>query len=313
MPLLPHHPRNPRSHPGWLRVGAALGGAVLFGFGAEPPTTVPEGTIAWWRFDEIRAAADGPWLVEEGPGQFHVPLPSQARLVPGRRGRALRVGAPAGENMAKRPESASTPAQATGAKPPMPRNPTDSSLNLGGGAWTVEAWLQLDERATEEGVLLEIGTGPRGHDDLVTRLSLLPRENAVVVSGLAPVEDDGTGAVARRVEFPDPGGPPSGTALLINVTLVADFPLPRARWFHTAVVRSLAGEMRLFVDGVPCAVARTGFRPLPRGNQAYLMLGSNALGGRPFPGLIDELRVSDHAVYSTRFAPARDADADAPP
>ena len=56
------------------------------------------------------------------------------------------------------------------------KNPTTSALNLGDFDWTVEFWhcpgdAPGDAPADAEAVVFEIGTGPRGENDLVTRLA----------------------------------------------------------------------------------------------------------------------------------------------
>lgn len=276
-----------------LTAGAALALAAL----ALAATDDTDIVLAWWRFDEPAGAV----LRDSGPGGFDCARPAGGIRVAGRRGGALRVVSRA-------------PSLDTGMSPaPPPRNPTDAALNLGGGDWTVEGWWWLDPGATDEGVWFEIGTGPREERDLVTQLGVAPRENAVVLNGLAP--DPGTPAapLARQVEFPDPGGPPGGTARLLTVQLTAPAPLPRARWFHVAVVHRENGELRLFVDGEPAAVATAGLRALPRGDGGYLALGCDGRGTRAFPGAVDDLRVSGQARYTTRFDPAARFPADDAP
>lgn len=180
-------------------------------------------------------------------------------------------------------------------------NPTDSRLNLGAHDWTIECWLHLDPTASDEGVIFEIGTGPRGANDFVTRFSVLPRENAFVFSCLVSAP---TG-LAPRVEFANPEGPPSGVAWRHVATLAwGDLKAPRAGWFHVALVHDrLKRELRLFIEGRPLAVAALAFRPLPRGEQAYVEIGRAGDGRHVLAGAIDELRVSDHAVYDRMFTP----------
>lgn len=290
MPTLPPLPR-PAGFPARpLRRVLAVGGAcALAALAADDGADEP---LAFWRFDEPARLPAGALLRDSGPRGFDCPLPAAGALVAGRRGRALRVAA-----RRERPDT-NVPA------PPPLRNPTDSALNLGGGDWTIEGWLWLDAGAEEEGVWFEIGTGPREERELVTQLCLAPRENAVVWSSLAPETGAPAVPLARRIEFPDPGGPPGGSARLQTTLLTASAPLPRARWFHAAVVHRETGELRLFVDGVPAAVARAEVRALPRGDAGYLSLGCDGRGARAFPGAIDDLRVTGRARYATRFDPA---------
>lgn len=255
-----------------------------------------EAILAWWRFDEPAGAV---WR-DSGPGGFDCPRPEGGVRVAGRRGGALRVS-----SRHSRPD--------TRYAPPPVRNPTDSALNLGAGDWTVEGWWRLDSGAKDEGVWFEVGTGPREERELVTQLGVDPHENAVVLHALAPDSDTPAAPLARRVEFPDPGGPPGGSARLLTVQLTAPAPLPRARWFHVAVVHRENGELRLFVDGEPAAVATAGLRALPRGDGGYLALGCDGRGARVFPGALDDLRVSARARYTTRFDPASQYPADDSP
>ncbi len=270
---------------------ALLGAGALAAVAAvaPDPDRPADEPLAFWRFDEPAGAL----LRDHGPHGFDCPRPAGATLVPGRHGRALRPARSLDKTDTVEP-----------APLPVARNPTDSALNLGGGDWTVEGWLWLDADAAEEGVWFEVGTGPREARELVTQLCVAPRENALVFNGLAPETDAPAAPLARRVEFPDPGGPPGGSARLLTTLLTASASLPRTRWFHVAVVHRANGELRLFVDGVPAAVARAEVRALPRGDAGYVSLGCDGRGHRPFPGAIDELRVTGRARYATRFEPA---------
>lgn len=229
------------------------------------PSDLRADTIAFWSFDE--AVASG----------------AKGGSVPGKFGGAFRPRLGAAEFV-------------TGVA-----NPTDSRLNLGAHDWTIECWLHLDPTASDEGVIFEIGTGPRGADDFVTRFSVLPRENAFALSCLVSAP---TG-LARRVEFANPAGPPGGVAWRHAATLaLGDARLPRAGWFHVALVHDgLKRELRLFIEGRPLAVAALAFRALPRGDQAYLAFGRGGDGRHVLAGAIDELRVGDHAIYGQLFTP----------
>ena len=53
-------------------------------------------------------------------------------------------------------------------------NPSDSGLNLGDFDWSVEFWHSQPEPAmqdTDSSVIFELGSGPRGENDIVTKLS----------------------------------------------------------------------------------------------------------------------------------------------
>lgn len=235
------------------------------------PLVLRADLIAFWSFDEaLASSANG---ADNGRGTS----------VPGKFGGGFR------------------PRLLTGAFTTGVANPTDSRLNLGAHDWTIECWLRLDPTASDEGVIFEVGTGRRGADDFVTRFSVLPRENAFAFSCLVSAP---TG-LAPRVEFANAEGPPGGVAWRHVATLaLAEVRWPRAGWFHVALVHDrLKRELCLFIEGRPCAVAALAFRALPRGDQSYVAIGRAGDGQRVLAGALDELRVSDHAVYDQRFAP----------
>lgn len=317
---------------GWARAAVPLALAFLCTGGPAAPALRAD-TVALWLFDEKVAVDSGSVLSDAGPGSHYLLLGPGAELVTGRFGHALRTiplsplvisprssfdgrnGSPPGPQpprsgrVSRMLVGAGTPSGALstngdGHPPRSPfRNATDSRLNLGAHDWTVECWLRLDPAVQEEGVLWEIGTGPRGENELLTRISVLPRENAFALAGLAPPVRDAR--VTRRVEFPNPEGPPGGEADLWSATLAADGgPLPRATWFHLAFVHAEdTADLTLYLDGKRRAVAPSRLRALPRGDEAYVSVGGDGTGGRPFLGAIDELRVSDHRVYTGDFAP----------
>lgn len=187
-------------------------------------------------------------------------------------------------------------------------NSIDPKIELGERDWTIECWLRLDATAADEAVIFELGVGRRDDTELVTRLTVAPRENALVMSGLGPISANAA-AVARRIEYPNPGGPPAGVAELRSAVLAArDLQLPRATWFHLAVVHSAdRDELRLFVDGRSRAVARAGFIALPPVGERYVAVGRDGRGQRKLAGLIEDLRVSDRAGYRGDFTPRRAA------
>lgn len=253
-------------------------------------------TVAFWRFDEPLSAPADTVLRDSGPHGHNLRLGAGAIIVPGKIGSALR------------PVAARTADFTARSQPDAPRGPfanvTDSKLNLGPGDWTLDGWFRLDPEAREEGVIFEVSADPRGSVDLATRLSLQPRENAFVLTGLAPWRDAAGAAPSQRVEFPNPEGPPAGAARLFTVALVADHTLPRAAWFHAAIIHA-AGTLHLLLDGRHSGAAALDLRPLPRSAEGTLALGRDGRGRRPFPGAIDELRVSDHAFVPTAL-PSRD-------
>lgn len=299
-------------------------------------------TVALWLFDEQAGVYPSSVLGDAGPGTHFLILGRGAEIADGKFGHALRVVPPPPLKIHYRGSGPASDADSGGSavtfglrapptkpgrtQPPMTwenahfaaltttgdthlrrmpfPNVTDSRLNLGAADWTLECWLRLDAGAASEGVIYEIGAGPRGENELVTRFSVLPAENAFALTGLASAATPG--AVARRIEFPNPEGPPPGVANLETVTLAltSGAQLPRETWVHVALVhRAAAGELQLFLDGKSRAVARTQRLALPRGEEAYLSLGRDGRWGRALAGAIDELRVSDHAAYAADFPP----------
>ncbi|MBP8257740.1 MAG: LamG domain-containing protein, partial [Opitutaceae bacterium] len=157
---------------------------------------------------------------------------------------------------------------------------TRSDLNLGDFDWTVEFWLRADPRpAQAQGVVLELGTGPRGENDIVTRLSL-EREGSCFVW-----ENPGSGRIIV----------PSAAAAIADTQ----------EWHHYAFVHDSArGLLVHFVDGQRHGdSAAVGFHALPIGDEDYLTLGRDARWKRPLGGALDEMRISRGAAHTGTFVP----------
>jgi hypothetical protein len=294
-------------------------------------------TVALWLFDEQAGVYPSSVLNDAGPKSYFLILGRGAEIVPGKFGNSLRPVPPAPLTMTFRGAGADAdsggsavrfglrapPVQPGRTQPPLMwenahfaalftngdghlrrapfANATDSKLNLGAHDWTIECWLKLDSGAGEEGTIFEIGSGPRGENELVTRFSVVPRENAFLFAGLTAGDSTTT---ARRVEYANAEGPPVGMAFLHSATLAAPEPLPRDRWFHVALAHAgTAGELRLFVDGKGVAVSRVKLLALPHGEEAYVSVGRDGRWQRPLAGALDELRISDDVVYTGNFTP----------
>lgn len=275
----------------------AFAGGLLLSFAPAEAETV-----ARWRFDaaveplatDAAGGAAPGWLIlprgaELGPGKFGQAFwPARSRrTVGGEAPRRLHLRADAG-------------------RLDRVANPMDSRLNLGAHDWSIECWLWLEAGAMDEGVMYEIGSGPPETNELVTRFSVVPRENAFVLTGIGPVVPGAAESVGRRIEYSDPAGPPDGVARWEQVTLAAaGTVLPRRRWVHVALVHEAAsGMLRVFLGGRLVAVAPARLTALPRGPAAYLALGCDGRRGRVLQGAMDELRVSDHAVHARDLPPA---------
>ncbi len=155
---------------------------------------------------------------------------------------------------------------------------TRTDLNLGDFDWTVEFWFRV-RAAAGEGVVFEIGAGPRGENDVVTRLSA-----------------DTTGVFVLENQ-------PAGTKLRLasDARALADTGV----WHHYAFCHDAkAGVVAHYVDGHrQGAPARAVWQRLPEGDEDYLSIGRDGAWGRPLPGLLDELRVSRGVVYAADFSP----------
>ena len=305
------------------------------------PTAARAETVALWLFDEPVGVYPSSVLNDAGPNSYFLILGRGAEIASGKFGNALRPIPPAPLTITSRgagldADSAgsavtfglrSPPTKPGRTQPPLIwdnahfaalftngdahlrrapfANATDSRLNLGEHDWTIECWLRIDGAAKDEGVIFEIGAGPRGENDLVTRFSVLPRENAFSLASISTAPPAASGTVTKRVEYPNPAGPPAGAANLQATTLaLSSFPLPWDGWSHVALVhRSGEGELRLFIDGKVRAVAVAKLIALPHGDEAYVSIGRDGNWGRPLAGAIDELRISDHAAYAVEFAP----------
>ncbi len=156
---------------------------------------------------------------------------------------------------------------------------TRTDLNLGDFDWTVEFWFR-PQRAEGAGVVFELGTGPRGENDVVTRL-------AVDVKGGAFILENQPAGVTLRI-------PSSATAL-------AD----TEGWHHHAFCHDVrSGRLTHYVDGRrQQAAPAVALKRLPPGDEDYLSVGRDAKWARPLPGLLDELRFSRGVVYAAEFAP----------
>ncbi len=170
------------------------------------------------------------------------------------------------------------------------KNPTTNALNLGDFDWTVEFWHSTGNAPADpptnppvehEAVVFELGTGPRGENDLVTQLSWsADRSHFVLVN-------QPTGA---SVEIP-------------TITTTTTAPAPA--WRHYAFTyESTADQLRHYVDGtLQPQPPPTALAALPEGEEAYFTLAADGLFARPLTGMLDEFRVSRGLVYTDDFNP----------
>jgi hypothetical protein len=154
------------------------------------------------------------------------------------------------------------------------KQPTESKLNLGDSDWTVEFWLMLTADTGVEGVIFEIGEGPRGENDHITRLSL---------------DADLTHFTLVNQ--------PSNTSLKIATAI------KKNNWQHLAFVyNSSEHQLTHYVDGKMKELLPTvRLKSLNVGEEDYMSIGRDGSWNRPLPGRIDELRFSEGMVYDSDF------------
>lgn len=277
---------------------------LLFSIAVAPPLAAAE-TVALWLFDEPLglypstplesvAGLDAPLVLGPGgsvvAGKFghalsSVPFPPFEIPSEGEETAALhRFPVPAGRTQAPLSwHNAGFAAFMTGGEKQIRKevsfaSATRTDLNLGDFDWTVEFWFRA-AGAGGSGVVLEVGSGPRGENNVVTRLTV----------------DAAAGAF--RLEN-QPGG--------VRLRLPSDAAALGAAgaWHHYAFCHDArAGAIAHYVDGRRQGTPqRAALKRLPVGTEDYLSVGRDGAWGRPLPGLLDELRISRGVVYSADFA-----------
>ena len=266
-------------------------------------------TIAFWPFDEPVGLYPSSVLSDHGPQRMPLIIGPGGSIVAGKFGQALsatpqpEIKLPAGSvlfGLSQKPTPAGRKVAPlswanarfaalmttgeTHLRKEFPHaNASANGLNLGAFDWTIELWYRGEPPAAgnaEEGIVFEVGTGPRGENDLVTSLALAADRGGFVLSHQP---------AGSRVTIP------SDRAALTSA----------GRWSHLAFVYTAAKRQLMhFVDGTRIGgpVALT-LNALPRGDEAYFTLGRDAQWQRPLPGAIDELRISRGVVYAADFTP----------
>ncbi len=160
-------------------------------------------------------------------------------------------------------------------------SPTKSRLNLGDHDWTVEFWFLPAQEPHGDGVVLEIGAGPRGENNRVTQLILNADRKGFTLVNQA-----------------------SQTRLVIASDAAALDAAPKT-WRHLAFVYDAAGDqIRHYVDGkLQPLPEKCALKPLSVGAEDYLSIGRDSQWQRPLAGRLDELRISDAQVYREDFTP----------
>ena len=153
---------------------------------------------------------------------------------------------------------------------------TKTKLNLGDFDWTVEFWLDVTRMTSEEGVVFEIGEGPRGENKHITSLSL-----------------SGDQKYFRLVNQPSAGGIEIPTTIEKN------------EWQHMAFVYDISeNQIKHYVNGVLQTLPqKLELKKLSEGSEDYMSIGRNGIWEKPLQGKIDELRFSVGKVYQENFNP----------
>jgi len=158
-------------------------------------------------------------------------------------------------------------------------NATDTKLNLGNFDWTVEFWFLPVRKAVTDGVVFEVGSGPRGDSDVITQLALAADHRTFVLINQ-----------------------PTSTRLAIPTDHKALTPGSTV-WRHLAFVYAHRdGSLRHYVDGKQQRPSKRAFlKSLPVSPDAYLSVGRDGLWQKPLQGRIDELRFSSGTLYAQNF------------
>lgn len=298
---------------GWL-----LAAMTTIGFtasGSIASETVDSGsdieTVALWLFDEPAGLYPSSTLDDSSGNDMPLSLGISAQIVEGHYGRSLlfadqaRLKIPEGEEnfemygFTRMPPAegrtiepmtwfnAKFAAVMTSGETHLRKevgfvNPSSSALNLGGFDWTVEFWYSAGVDASEDdAVIFELGTGPRGENDVVTQLSWSANRDSFTLINQ-----------------------PSGTTLEIP-TLRAEAARPDYGFTHYGFTYDAAdGQLRHYVDGqLQPLPEKARLAALPYGEEAYFSLGRDGLWQKPLRGLLDEFRVSRGLVYTGNFEP----------
>ena len=292
---------------GWSAAALALSFPLLSAAAVTQPAAAVE-TVAFWAFDEPVGLYPSSVLSDHGPAERVLLIGPGGSVVPGRFGNALStteqpaIKLPEGSVLFGLTQLPTPPGRTVEPlswhnarfaalmtagenhlRKEFPHcNATETGLNLGAFDWTVEFWYQGAPAATgaKEAVVFELGTGPRGENDLITALRLTAdRRGFVLVNQPA------------KVRLTIPSDPAALTA--------------PGRWTHLAFVYDAArGELRHYVDGRAAGAAiPAALQALPRGDEAYFSLGRDARWAHALPGAVDEFRVSRGQVYTAAFTP----------
>ncbi len=155
------------------------------------------------------------------------------------------------------------------------QSPAATAMNLGDFDWTVEFWFYPNQNS-DTGTVFEIGAGPRGENEKLTRLSLDLKN--------------------RSFNFFNP---------MIQSAVTLPTELMFEKWHHVAFVHFAdKDEILHFVDGKLLSTANNvTIRKFESAEEDYMSIARDGLWKNPLQGKIDELRFSDDVVYTNDFNP----------
>jgi hypothetical protein len=159
---------------------------------------------------------------------------------------------------------------------------TRTKLNLGNFDWTVEFWFKPSALKTDnDGCVFEIGQGPRGENNRITRLTLSTERDRFLFYNQAAN---------------------STIDLVTAKNLLND---NDGSWHHIAFTySSLDKTVRHYFDGqLLDSESNFELQALAFGEEDYMSIGRNGLWEMPLQGAIDELRISSGLLYTRNFTP----------
>ncbi len=258
-------------------------------------------TIALWLFDEQVGLYPSMVLEDQSENNFPLVLGLGGQIVDGKYGNALdateqeRIQVPSGEaefGLAKVPITKGrtvepltwyndrfcalmTSGESHLRKEIGFRKPTETKLNLGDFDWTIEFWFMPTRETKNDGVVFEIGSGPRGENNIITQLRLSKDKSKFILVNQ-----------------------PTNSEVSINTELHQN------QWQHLVFsYNSDKNAITHFVDGKIIYEVVQEIEALPAGDEDYMCLGKNAKWESSLQGKIDELRFSEGIVYKAKFSP----------
>jgi len=151
---------------------------------------------------------------------------------------------------------------------------TKSKLNIGEFNWTIEFWFYPNKTTDTDGVIFEIGTGPKAENNKITRLSLENSLSTFILFNQA-----------------------AGSELKISTILKNN------EWQHIAFVYDANSKtIKHYVDGkLQDVVNNVLIKQLDEGDEDYFTIGRSGKWTNPLQGKIDELRFSLGKVYEEEY------------